>query len=75
MDEFIRFYNALMSGSLPSREIETGHYIVTVSADHNKVKMENKHTHEVFTMSDFTDRERTLLACLAVLEGLHDQES
>ena len=70
MDELLMLFNRLMSGSLPTKEIETGHYNITISLDPNKIKMEDKSTHEVFTMKDFNDREITLLACIAVLEEL-----
>ena len=67
MDELIMLFNKLMSGSCPTKELETARYIITVSVDPNKVKMEDKLTHEVFTMGDFSDREITLLACIATL--------
>ena len=70
MDELIKLFNALMSGSLPTRTIETAHYIITVSADSQKVKMEDRRTHEVFTIKDFNDREISLLACISKLEEL-----
>ena len=70
MDELIMMFNRLMSGSAPTKELETAHYIITISVDPNKVKMENKSTHEVFTMKDFSDREITLLACIAALEDV-----
>ena len=70
MDELVMLFNRLMSGSAPTKELETAHYIVTVSADPNKVKIEDIHTHEVFTMKDFSYREITLLACIAALEDM-----
>lgn len=70
MDELIMMFNRLMSGSSPTKQLETAHYIITVSEDPNKVKMEDKHSHEVFTMKDFSDREITLLACLSALEDV-----
>ena len=63
-------FNRLMSGSAPTKELETTYYIITISVDPNKVKMEDKSTHEVFTMKDFSDREITLLACITVLEDV-----
>ena len=70
MDELIKYFNGLMSGSLPIKEVDTAHFIVTLSADPTKLKMEDKRTHEVFTLCDFSEREVTLLAYIAVMEGL-----
>ena len=70
MDKLIMMFNRLMSGSSPVKQLETGHYIITVSADPNKVKMEDIHSHEVFTMKDFSHREISLLACIAALEDV-----
>lgn len=70
MDELIMMINRLMDGLAPTKEIETGHYIITVSLDPNKVKMQDKITHEVFTMEDFNEREVSLLACIAALEDV-----
>lgn len=70
MDDIFQMMRDIMRRSLPIRELESVNYIVTVSVDPRKVKMEDKRTHEVFTMEDFNEREITLLACIAALEDL-----
>ena len=70
MYEFIKLFNGLMNGSLPTKDVETHRFIITVSADPNKVMMKDKETNELFTMADFNDREISLLAIISALEGL-----
>lgn len=72
MDELLMMFNRLMYTleSAPTKQLETARYIITVSVDPNKVKMEDIHSHEVFTMKDFSDREISLLACIAAMEDV-----
>lgn len=70
MDELIYLFNGLMSGSLPTKELETEHFIVTVSANPAKLKKENKQTHAVWRVGDLNDTELALLAIIIVEEGL-----
>lgn len=68
MDGLIKILNAIKIGSSSTKTIHTTRYDITVSLEAENVKIVDKHTHEVFTMKDFSDREITLLAIIAVLE-------
>lgn len=69
-NELINYFNGLLCGTLPSKVLETGCYIVTVSSDPDKLKIEDKKTHEIWKCGNLNSREIALLALLAHSEGL-----